>query len=83
MNGFASMIAPLFASRIRIPSLPVSKRRRYCTSDFCTTDSARRRSVMSSIASRISSGRCSDGARRRALSSITFSPMLKKSWRTS
>ncbi len=56
MNGLASMIFPVSASRIRMPSLAVWNSRRYRTSESASATSARLRSVMSSMASRISSG---------------------------
>ena len=83
MNGLASMIFKVLASRMRMPSLAVWNSRRYRTSEVCTATSACLRSVMSSMASRIRSGWLSTDSKRRALSSMIFLPIAGKSCSTS
>ena len=58
MNGLASMILPVLASRMRMPSLAVWNSRRNRSSESCRAASAALRSVTSSMASRTRFGAC-------------------------
>ena len=82
-NGFASNTRRVSGSTSRMPSWAVSNSRRYRTSERARASAARRRSVASSMASRISPGRPPAGGSRRALRTIDRRPMPSNSWSTS